>query len=293
MSTSKLNNYGTADNNITEMQLTLDKDYKGNHTVSLTNFTNTSLSAIAIGSCIEINGSFYEVTAEEAISNSAGADTVYYIMCTGGASSFTAEYTTAAPTWSAEKQGFYGTGGDASKRYLNYRLEKAGGVWTSKTYILNESNMEILKLSYSTASGLSLYAFGLTASGATITTATITTATITTAGITTANIATGNITTLNLTNKIDARQKYNSSFFGTAVTEDSLYTVWSPLLPNVGDIMLISGAVEQGGTTYIASIARRATASYIDIYGMTTGGVRTTLPINSGSATTLDASLSW
>ena len=288
MSTSKLNNYGTADNNITEMQLTLDKDYKGNHTVSLTNFTNTSLSAIAIGSCIEINGSFYEVTAEEAISNSAGADTVYYIMCTGGASSFTAEYTTAAPTWSAEKQGFYGTGGDASKRYLNYRLEKAGGVWTSKTYILNESNMEILKLSYSTASGLSLYAFGLTASGATITTATITTATITTAGITTANIA-----TLNLTNKIDARQKYNSSFFGTAVTEDSLYTVWSPLLPNVGDKMLISGAVEQGGTTYIVARAMRSDASYIEISGMTTGGFLTTLPINSGSATTLDASLSW
>ena len=288
MSTSKLNNYGTADNNITEMQLTLDKDYKGNHTVSLTNFENTSLSAIAIGSCIEINGSFYEVTAEEAISNSAGADAYYYVMCTGGASSFTAEYTTTAPTWSDTKQGYYGTGADASKKYLNYRFAKSAGVWTTKQVIMHEDTISLAKLNATTLGCITLTSVVIATTGATITTATITTG-----NITTANIATGNITTLNLTNKIDARQKYNSSFFGTAVTEASLFTVWSPLLPNVGDIMSISGAVYQGGTTYIVAIARRSNASYIDIYVMTTGGVRTTLAINSGSATTLIASLSW
>lgn len=85
--------------------------------LSLTNYNNTSLPAIAAGSIIEVAGSLYQFASETAISGSASAGMNYIYMVPSG-SDLTPTWTTTAPTWDAAKQGWYGTGGAATYRYV-------------------------------------------------------------------------------------------------------------------------------------------------------------------------------
>jgi hypothetical protein len=158
----KINNYSSIDNNITEMQLTEDASFIGLHTVSLTNYKTTTAPTIAAGSYVEVGGALYGFSSAETITGSPSDGATYIIIIPAGATC-TAQYTNTAPTWSDAKQGYYGTGGAATYRYLNYIMVKSGSNYTKyiKTYddaiVLNSVNA-------------------------------------TTATITTGNIATGNIT---------------------------------------------------------------------------------------------------
>lgn len=139
MALVKENNYSNVDSNILEMQETLDAAYIGKHQVSLTEMTTTTVPAIASGSLIEVNGSLLRATTETAISttdpvtSATVADGTVYIMIDG--STLSAAFTATPPTWSDTKQGWYGTGGQANFRYLNFYMVKATASYSAKAII--------------------------------------------------------------------------------------------------------------------------------------------------------------
>lgn len=139
MAGTLINTYSQLDSDILAVQLTLDKTRKSLHAVSLTNYDNTSEPQIAAGSVIEVNGGFYEFEANETITGSPSDGTVY-IMIVPGTTTCTAQYTNTAPTWSDSKQGFYGTGGSANYRYLEFRLVKNSSSWTPKKILSRDVN---------------------------------------------------------------------------------------------------------------------------------------------------------
>ena len=128
MSGSKINDYAIGDQNIQSVMLTLDKAFKGLHQVSLTNYNTTDESAIAAGSVVEVNGALYKFDSDESITGSPSDGTVYIYLVPSG-DTVTAAYTNTAPTWSDSKQGWYGTGGNANYRYLEFILYKLSTVY--------------------------------------------------------------------------------------------------------------------------------------------------------------------
>jgi hypothetical protein len=131
MAGSKINDYSIGDSNIQSVMLTLDKAFKGFHQVSLTNYNTTSESAIAAGSVVEVNGALYKFDSDESITASPSDGTVYIQLVPSG-DTITAEYTNTDPAWSDSKQGWYGTGGNANYRYLEFVLIKGNSVWLLK-----------------------------------------------------------------------------------------------------------------------------------------------------------------
>jgi hypothetical protein len=141
MAGDKVNNYSQVDTNILELQLTTDKTFKGYHQLTLTNYDNTTVPAIAAGSAIECNGALYKFDSEEAISttdpvtSAAVADGTVYVCIVPGATTCTAAFTATAPTWSDSKQGWYGTGGQANYRYAG-GATKATASYTFKFVLI-------------------------------------------------------------------------------------------------------------------------------------------------------------
>jgi len=125
MAGSKVSNFAIGDLNIQSVMLTLDKTFKGQHQVSLTNYNTTAVSRVAAGSVIEIGGALYTFDSNESITGTPSDGTVY-IMAVPSGDSVTCAYTNTAPTWSDSKQGWYGTGGTANNRYLEFVLTKTG-----------------------------------------------------------------------------------------------------------------------------------------------------------------------
>jgi hypothetical protein len=84
---------------------------KGKMGLSLTNYDNTSLPAIASGSWAEVAGSIYKWISEEAISGSLSSDVINYIKLvpsgSGDTAIVTATWTDSTPTWSDAYQGYY------------------------------------------------------------------------------------------------------------------------------------------------------------------------------------------
>jgi len=132
----KINNYNQSDSNILELQLTSDQSFKGKHQVSLTNYDNTSLPAVAAGSVIEVNGALYKFTSEEAITGSPSDGTVYIYI---DPSTITAVFTNTAPAWSDSKQGWYGTTTTANCRYIEFYMTKATSTYTGKNKYVNRT----------------------------------------------------------------------------------------------------------------------------------------------------------
>lgn len=166
MAGDKVNTYAQDDSDILALQLTTDKTFKGYHQLTLTNYYNTTVPAIAAGSAIEVNGALYKFDTEEAISttdpvtSATVADGTVYIVIVPGATTATAAFTATAPTWSDSKQGWYGTGGQANYRYAEYAIYKATtnyykslkgynikryeiGAWNMVSTALIELNIEI------------------------------------------------------------------------------------------------------------------------------------------------------
>jgi hypothetical protein len=91
---------------------------KGKMGLSLTNYDNTSLPAIASGSWAEVAGSIYKWTGEEAISGSLSSSAINYIKLipsgSGDTAIVTATWTADEPTWSDAYQGYY----SGTSRYI-------------------------------------------------------------------------------------------------------------------------------------------------------------------------------
>lgn len=134
MAIEKINNYSQVDSDILAVQLTSDCSFIGKHNVNLTNYDNTSESQIAAGSIIEVGGALYKVTSDTSISGSPSDGTVYIYMVPSG-DTLTPTYTNTAPTWSDTKNGWYGTGGQANYRYVEYTMTKATSAYSCKASI--------------------------------------------------------------------------------------------------------------------------------------------------------------
>ena len=146
MAGDKVNNYSQVDSDILALQLTTDKTFKGYHQLTLTNYDNTTVPAIAAGSAIECNGALYKFDTEEAISttdpvtSAAVADGTVYICIIPSTDTCTAAFTATAPTWSDSKQGWYGTGDQANYRYAQYCMLKASTSYSGKTRMFRYKN---------------------------------------------------------------------------------------------------------------------------------------------------------
>lgn len=145
MAGDKVNTYAQDDSDILALQLTTDKTFKGYHQLTLTNYDNTTVPAIAAGSAIECNGALYKFDTEEAISttdpvtSAAVADGTVYVVIVPDTTTATAAFTATAPTWSDSKQGWYGTGGRANYRYIQYCMNKLSTAYSGKTIMfMNE-----------------------------------------------------------------------------------------------------------------------------------------------------------
>jgi hypothetical protein len=136
MAGSKVSNFAIGDSNIQSVMLTLDKTFKGQHQVSLTNYDTTAESQVAAGSVIEIGGALYKFDSNESITGTPSDGTVY-IMAVPSGDSVTCAYTNTAPTWSDSKQGWYGTGATVNNRYLEFEIIKSGSSWIKSLYVPN------------------------------------------------------------------------------------------------------------------------------------------------------------
>ena len=123
MAGSEINLYGVGDVDLTALMNTVDLQRVTFQGLSLTNYDNTALPAIAAGSLVEVAGALFKFTAEEAITGwgAIANDTAAYIKLVPAGTdpdTVTAEFTDTAPTWSDAKQGWYGTGGSANHKYV-------------------------------------------------------------------------------------------------------------------------------------------------------------------------------
>lgn len=155
MAINLVNTFSTSDVNLTNLMSTTDKLY--NVSLSLTNMNNTTVPAIAHVSTVEVNGALYQTDAETAISttdpvtSTTVADGTVYVMLTPSVTgtTCTAAFTATAPTWSDTKQGWYGTGGFANCKYLEYIIDKSSTLYKSKFKFTNYSKFPLF-LAYST-----------------------------------------------------------------------------------------------------------------------------------------------
>jgi hypothetical protein len=117
MAGSKISDYQIGDSSSTKWSnflTTIEKQRKGYIGLSLTNYSNSSLPAIASGSYVEISGALYGFSSDEAISGTATSSSTNYIYIQP--SDITAHWTVTAPTWSTAKNGWYDAG--ETNRYV-------------------------------------------------------------------------------------------------------------------------------------------------------------------------------
>jgi hypothetical protein len=163
MAGAKINNYSTIDNNIEELELTVDKCF--NDRLTLTEMATTTVPEIAAGSRVEVGGAFFKFDSNEAISTTdpvtgtTVADGTVYVMLKPAVDglSITAVFTATAPTWSDAKQGWYGTSTYAGYKYAGnnycnyFSITKATTLYSGKHVI--SYNYNILTLSGSLTAG--------------------------------------------------------------------------------------------------------------------------------------------
>jgi hypothetical protein len=107
----------------------IEKQRLGFIAVSLTNMLTTSAPKIALGSAVEVSGTLYLASADDTISGSPTAG-LNYIMGTVSGNNISFSYTTTAPVWNTEKQGWYSAGG--TERYVGQVQYDGTAAYTSK-----------------------------------------------------------------------------------------------------------------------------------------------------------------
>jgi len=140
MAGTEVNLYGVGDVDLTALMNTVDIQRVTFQGLSLTNYDNTALPAIAAGSLVEVGGTLFKFSIEEAITAWAGvaAGVAYIKLVPAGVTpdTVTAEFTDTAPTWSDAKQGWYGTVASANHRYVA-SLDKVDAATYSNKNVYN------------------------------------------------------------------------------------------------------------------------------------------------------------
>ena len=139
---AKLNTYASGDVNLTNIMQVLDKTRVGIIPLTITHMSDNVVPAITAGSFIEVGGSLFYLSAEEAISitdpttGTTVANGVIYVIAIPSGDDITFAFTATAPAWSDTKQGWYGTGSHTGCRYT-HRLYKTVSGYNSKHAIKN------------------------------------------------------------------------------------------------------------------------------------------------------------
>ena len=93
-----------------------EKVWKGYIDITVNNWDTTGVPSIAAGGCMELGGSIFYFGDTEAITGTPSTANLNYIMVTASSSNVTASYTTTAPSWIANKGGWYDA--TEAKRYI-------------------------------------------------------------------------------------------------------------------------------------------------------------------------------
>lgn len=125
MAGSLVSDYGIGDTNFDNMMLTLDKAYKGEMRISLTEYNSSNVPQIEAGSWGDSNGALFKFDTLETISTTDPVTSVtvtngtVYIVLVPSGSSITAAFTSTSPDWSGSKQGYYNSSvGGGNYRYI-------------------------------------------------------------------------------------------------------------------------------------------------------------------------------
>lgn len=146
MSLSQINSYGIGDTDLTSMMETLDRQRRGYQAMSLRNFGNPNEPKIAAGSVVELGGALFKCESDESISGWSGIsnDSDVYIKLVPSGQTATAAFTTAVPTWSDSKQGWYRYLGN--ERYIGGLYKDGSGNYATKWLYRPEYNDEMLRM---------------------------------------------------------------------------------------------------------------------------------------------------
>ena len=94
---------------------------RGMMQISLTEMETSAISVLESGSCVEIGGGVFTFADDLAAATGATAivtATTAYMKFVPASTECTWEFTAVAPTWDSDKQGWYGTSGNATHRYF-------------------------------------------------------------------------------------------------------------------------------------------------------------------------------
>jgi hypothetical protein len=111
----------------------IDKQRLGYQAISLTEYDTTAEPEIVAGSKVEVGGALYEFTVDEAGTGWGGiaVSTECYIALVPSGATVSWIYTTTAPTWNTEKQGWY----SGANRYVFHLYKDASGNYANKSLL--------------------------------------------------------------------------------------------------------------------------------------------------------------
>jgi len=135
MAGARVNNYSPSTADLTSVMGTLDGTRTGYIALSLTNYNSTSRPAISAGSQVEVAGALFRFSTEEAISTASVTSTAtntYYIRLVPSSSECTVQFSTAAPVWREDLQGWYQSTASAN-RYAHFTMQFSAGDYINKS----------------------------------------------------------------------------------------------------------------------------------------------------------------
>jgi len=267
----------------------MEEGQKGYQGLTLTNFANeTTEPAITQGSIVEVAGSLYEFTAQEAISGFGGVanGTQAYIEITAAGATATAAWSTTAPTWDTDKQGYYN---GALVRSVGGTFKDGGGNATLKFLYTEPNLLTFRKYGTGRMELIDVVNTPNFEAGVTIVAGNLTL----TAGDIAFSDADPDITS---TKPVDIQKgHFHDSFHDNgSPTEDQLFDFFAPAIPDVTDEVACSGCVETANADemFIAARAERFSTTAIRLYGvrfrtdLTATGRATFLQFVNGDAST-------
>jgi len=131
MTINIINNFYYAENNINNYIINEEYLQKGFYAITFSEMNTLIKPVIQLYSSIEIDNELYYFYASETISGTPSSGICYVKTYVSGSNAI-AEMTNTAPSFDSSKNGWYGTSGSASHRYIlklyydgtNYKLKQ-------------------------------------------------------------------------------------------------------------------------------------------------------------------------
>lgn len=260
----------------------LEKQLLGYYGISTTNWTGGTPS-IASGSKWECAGALYEATSDTDCGTvgefgAIGNDTLAY--CYYSPVDLAFHWTATAPDFSTSKQGFYGSGGSATYRYVLSVYKDSLGAYTQLTLLLHRNAgvmYQGLNLGGQSANADRVMRFATDAS--------ITWDESEDKFISDKIVDVDTIIPRNGIRKTYADITSFEERNGNK-TQNDFFDTLSPFVPNVDDCLFVWGAFSTNTVNYVPMYIRRTSSTIITLYGARTGGVTTdSFAATNGSAT--------